>query len=59
MMRICGIAVWNEPPKPVRDMEDIIAAFFLVHGSHDLVNPVHNGGVVPLPPIEEGINPCG
>ena len=29
--------IWDKAPKPVWDVEDVIVAFFFVHGGHDLV----------------------
>ena len=32
-------AVGDEPPEPMRDVDDVIVKFFLVHGGHNLANP--------------------
>ena len=45
-------AMWNEAPDPMWYMEDVIVAFFFVHGSYDLVESTRYGCVVTFPPIE-------
>jgi len=51
-------AMWYKLPEPVWDGKDASVLFFFVHGSHDLVEPEGNGGVVPVTPIEKGISLC-
>jgi hypothetical protein len=46
-------AVRDEPPKPVRDMVDIVIAFLFVHGLQDLAQFGLDGGVVALASVEE------
>jgi hypothetical protein len=47
--------MWDKLPEPVRDMDEVVVPLFFVHGGHDLVNFGADGGVVPLPPIQEGV----
>ena len=48
-------AMGHEPPEPVRDMIDVVVAFFFVHGNHDLPYFGIYGGVVALPPVQERV----
>ena len=48
----CDEAMWNKVPDPMWYVEDVIVAFFFVHGSHDLVESTGYGCVVSFLLIE-------
>ncbi len=45
-------AMWDKAPEPMWYVEDVIVAFFFVHGSHDLVESTGYGCVVSFLPVE-------
>ncbi len=45
-------AMWDKAPEPVWYLEDVIFAFFFVHGGHDLIQLTGYGYVVSILPVE-------
>jgi hypothetical protein len=55
----CDEALWHELPEPMRDVDNIVVPFLLVHGDHDLVDLGVDVRVVPSPRVQESIVACG